>query len=97
MSYYILNIKMTSQSLSNFTELLACGFTALYKSLAMIVMSFLCSECNRTQVFMELVLTIYLSTEFAFHTVKYKDQGLCIIRTELERSVRKDLGLYILP
>ena len=44
MCYYILNIKMTSQSLSNFTEPLACGSLALYKSLTMTVTSFLCSK-----------------------------------------------------
>ena len=37
----------------------------------------------------------YLLTEFAFRTVRYQDQGP-EVRTELERSVRKDRGLNIL-
>ena len=52
LSSYILNIIMTSQSLSNLTGLLA----ALYKVLTMILTSLLSSECSRTWVLMDQML-----------------------------------------
>ena len=40
--------------------------------------------------------TYHILTELTFHTAKYQDRGL-IVLTKIERSVRKDQALNILP